>query len=98
MAAKNTLNQQDVIAFNKLLDELNAKRKKLNQDPLLNLKPTVENLVVVNDLLDSANDTLGDLAKSISGIRESWSGVVGEIQKSNDLSKSFCISSGVAIH
>jgi hypothetical protein len=82
------LDGEELKKFNKLLDELNKKKDKLGQDKLLDLDGTVENLGVVNQLLDVANENLADLNQSVEGIRETWSSVVGELKKTNDLSGS----------
>ena len=82
------LDGEELKKFNKLLDELNKKKDKLGQDKLLDLDGTVENLGVVNQLLDVANENLNDLNQSVEGIRETWSSVVGELKKTNDLSGS----------
>jgi hypothetical protein len=94
------LDGEELKKFNKLLDELNKKKDKLGQDKLLDLDGTVENLGVVNQLLDVANENLADLNQSVEGIRETWSSVVGELKKTNDLSgnsiKSFNKLSNIA--
>ena len=75
------LDGEELKKFNKLLDELNKKKDKLGQDKLLDLDGTVENLGVVNQLLDVANENLNDLNQSVEGIRETWSSVVGDFKK-----------------
>jgi prophage DNA circulation protein len=94
------LDGEELKKFNKLLDELNKKKDKLGQDKLLNLDGTVENLDVVNQLLDVANENLADLNQSVEGIRETWSSVVGELKKVDNLTgvsvKSFNKLSNIA--
>ena len=94
------LDGEELKKYNRLLDELNSKKKKLNQDPVLDLDGTVENLGVVNQLLDVANENLSDLNQSVEGIRETWSSIVGELKKTNDISgvsvKSFNKLSSIA--
>jgi len=94
------LDGEELKKFNKLLDELNKKKDKLGQDKLLNLDGTVENLDIVNQLLDVANENLADLNQSVEGIRETWSSVVGELKKVDNLTgvsvKSFNKLSNIA--
>ena len=94
------LDGEELKKYNRLLDELNSKKKKLNQDPVLDLDGTVENLGVLNQLLDVANENISDLNQSVEGIRESWGSIVGEIKKTNDISgvsvKSFNKLSSIA--
>ena len=94
------LDGEELKKFNKLLDELNKKKDKLGQDKILDLDGTVENLGVVNQLLDVANENLADLNQSVEGIRETWSSVVGELKKVDNLTgvsvKSFNKLSNIA--
>ena len=94
------LDGEELKKFNKLLDELNDKKTKLGQDKILDLDGTVENLGVVNQLLDVANENLNDLQGSVEGIRESWGSVIGELKKVDNLTgvsvKSFNKLSGIA--
>ena len=80
------LDPKQVEEFKKLLEELNKKKKQLNQDPILDLDATVENLGVVNELLDTTNENINDLNSSVEGIKSSWVNIVNEIKNVNETS------------
>ena len=80
------LDPKQIQEFKKLLEELNRKKKKLNQEPILDLDETVENLGVVNELLDVANENINDLQGSVEGIKSSWTSIVNEIKNVNETS------------
>jgi len=80
------LKGEDLKQFKADLAEINRLRAEIESKPL-QLAATDDNLENLPGLLADAKQAVYDLEDSVEGLRGRWEGVIGEIKKSNDISK-----------
>ena len=77
------LTPQQLQQFQKDLKKLNDLKRQLGEKPI-KIGASVENLNLLNDALERAEDLVDNINDGAKGLATSWRNVVGEIKKSNE--------------